>query len=176
MSRFWGCARIFLVSALSICAFVIVLFKACGAHTSDSKMISFFYQDESSFERLVTMAHEDAHIQAVTRDSVTLYSGENNWTIASPHVMPQARWDEYQRLLKELKLLAIAKGGQDVDFRFDNYSEFNGGSCKGFYYSLKPLPSCSTELSKCISTQGIDEGSTVNRLIKPHWYLYLHYS
>jgi hypothetical protein len=73
--------------------------------------------------------------------------------------------------------VGIVNEGQEVDFRFDNYSVLNGDSCKGFTYSLKSLPSCSTELSKCLSAEGIGpNGRLVNRLIKPHWYLYLFYN
>ncbi|MGI9074483.1 MAG: hypothetical protein ACR2JB_24925 [Bryobacteraceae bacterium] len=124
------------------------------------------------------MAHEDAHIHAVTKDSVMLKNGENNWTVASPHVIPQRRWDEYQKLFKELRLpVGFARDEQDIDFRFDNYSMSNGDSCKGFTYSPKPLPTCSTELSNCVAAKGIGpNGTLVNRLIKPHWYLYLFYN
>src|SRR5689334_4980726 len=71
----------------------------------------------------------------------------------------------------------ISKDGQNVDFRIDTYSIPNGDSCKELYYSVKPLPSCSTELSKCLVPDGNGStGRTANKLIKPHWYLYLHYN
>ena len=178
VSRLLKC--ISLVAPLAaICAAIAIWLLGCGTHTSDTRLITFFYHHEASFERLVTMADEDRNLHAITRDSVMIKSGKGDWAVMSPHAISVTRWEEYQKLFKELNLpVGIVKSGQDVDFRIDNYSMLNGDSSKGFYYSPESPPgACTTELSACASKQRIGPaGLTVNRMIKPRWYLYLHYN
>jgi hypothetical protein len=96
-------------------------------------------------------------------------------------IVPQAityrRWSDYQSLFRELELPnGFTKAGSQIQLPYDQASVWNGDSTKGFVYSVEPLPACKSDLSICEPKSSGAYGTMVYKLIKPHWYLWLHYA
>lgn len=153
-----------------------LLLVGCGAHTSDSKMISFFHAHEAAFDRLASMAQADVELHALTRESVFVKRGENDWADATPQAISDQRWSDYQTLFRELELPhGFVRDSSQIQFLFDEVSVGNGESSKGYIYSVEPLPTCALDLSVCEPKAPVAYGTMVYKLIKPRWYLWLHH-
>jgi hypothetical protein len=130
-------------------------------HRSDEDLIDNFHANRSEFDRLLGMVMEDK----------SLYRVDHNWTEpGQPESVgiPQARIDEYRKLMKKLGILrgfSASRARKDVDVEF--FSSFEGYA-KGYLYAKRPPHDLGANLDDVIQ-KGLLYGS---RHIEGDWYLF----
>ena len=151
-----------------------------GRHTPDAVLERNFLQHESGFEALLADVKADTNLEMITTHELR-YSGRrlSNITESSSFDglgFSAARWEKYQRQLRQLGLVQVNRGEGAIEFRVDQVSLWNGDSYKGYEYDPVAPPSQQADLdSYRISDRDKDSvgGHRVSRPIKGHWYIML---
>jgi hypothetical protein len=161
-------------SSLALFFLLLISCSAGSHHTSDAKLERIFYQHLSQFQSLLSDAQNDpALISVGIRDYEIAYKDQ----LTQPSGLLKKRWERYQGKLKELGLAMILRGeNNDVSFKYDGESFFNGDSCKGYVFSQTPPKHIKPSLDNYrLSESDRDTGWFVAKPIAghPNWYLYL---
>ncbi len=154
----------------------LTMLIGCGrAHVSDTSIIRYLNDNESSLLQLRDMVAADSASQTISPNAFISKTESTN-RFRESHI-PQIRREAYRKRLVELNLDAVAGDARRVTFRYDPPSIKNGDSAKGLLYSQDPVSPVLDSLDQFkVSTgpQG-DLTKTAYRRIRPNWYVYLSY-
>lgn len=160
---------------------VLVLCASCavgGHHPSDATLTRNFIQHEAAFERLLNELKADTGLGMMAVDGFRygdhMHAGEYP-TVGDPG-LSKGRWRIYQQQLRDLGLVQVTKGGDDIEFRVDRGSMLNGDSYKGYVYTSKPPKHMRESLDgyRVMEQDKIPFGGyLVCRQLKGDWYLFL---
>jgi hypothetical protein len=169
--------------ALALTCAVLLGCTQSQRHTSDAELKRRFFRQQQGFEELLREVQEDEDLQAIELRFV-VYAGRQFAAndpaerIALDRLgLTSQRLERYERQLRGLKLLGGAlKRHEEVEFRADPGSLFNGDSYKGYAYRPTPPPRLVSGLDTYHVT-GVDRTASGDwRAYVPlsgDWYLYL---
>lgn len=163
----------------------VVVCSGCAAgyhHTGDSSLIEIFARNESKFEALLRDVEGETKLQTI-QPKTLIYGGvllnlesATDADIVRVGMAPR-RLSEFQQRMRDLGLTGgIRKTEQEVEFRADQGSLFNGDSYKGYMYRNWPPAHLRADLDgyKASASDRNDAGDlVVYRRLKNNWYLYL---
>ncbi len=143
-------------------------------HPSDVQLAENFQRHEADFNKLLTMANEDARVVAITDDFTWL---DNNMSWPRPESelgFSRARWDEYRGLFKQLGLAGGLNRRQDIPGSVflvaSSHGAFLRGTEKGYVY-LREKPATIVDSLDRIDSQ-VKNMVPVYKKLKGNWYLY----
>ncbi len=159
---------------------VLALFlAACNSpseshHPSDEELLQNFQHHEPDFNKLITMANEDAKVIAITNDFTWL---DNNMSWPRPDSelgFSRERWDDYRKLFKELGLTSGINRREDIANVVFLVASAHGavlrGTEKGYAYSPKephPLVESLDRINVPVRNM-----VPIYKRLKGNWYLY----
>lgn len=165
------------VGLLALIVFGWIFFNPFKPLIADKKLIDYFYQHQSNFEKITKMANEDSNVKSIYEDYVLL-EGYNNWKDDSQKGFSTKRWNEYKELFTQLGegLHYVSKEGDilKIDSASIAVKNLDGLESivisKGYAYSLKE-PS---RLVDSLDEFGFETSGTYYKKIEGNWYLYFN--
>jgi hypothetical protein len=166
-----------------VCAFS-TLPEGCSAgrsHTSDASLERAFNQHRVEFEALLADLQVDPQLTSLLAH-VVIYAGrrveihQDDYEEIERLGLPKVRLIQYEKQLRQLGLVAITRGKEEIEFRVDPGTLFNGDSYKGFSYRLTAPDHLLSSLDGYrISDRDSNPfgGWLVFKPLTGSWYLYL---
>ena len=170
--------------AVVLCA-LSALPEGCAVgrhHTSDASLERVFNQHRAEFEALLADLQADPQLTTLM-PHVVIYDGrrveiqEDNSEEIERRGLPKARWTQYMKQMQQLGLVGITRSAEEVEFRVDPGTLFNGDSYKGYSYRQTVpdrllLPSLDGYRISDRDLNGFG-GWLVFKRLTGNWYLYL---
>jgi hypothetical protein len=153
--------------AMTAAVLLALSFSACASsHPSDQAMEAQLHTREADFAKLVKAFNEDGHVNSIGFGYMFM-EGDTK------AVLSEARLSEYRKLLKELGLSRIGRGGGGIHLSVSTKDLLVARSHKDFYYA-KFEPSPLVDSIDSISRAGGDrrDQAPVFKKVKENWYLY----
>jgi hypothetical protein len=170
-----GVSRAMTATALSLtllCALGLAVTRSTWR--SDAALKSHFLRHRADFEKLLSMAQEDAHVVRVAPD-FTWLDDDFAWPRKNVGISAE-RWDEYRKLFRQVDVASGLRKDLDpprIFFPVISEGLVPSGYEKGLVYSPTPLSPVLRSLDEKPPDQ-FWEGShvLVYRPVGDHWYIY----
>ena len=162
----------------------LLMLSACAVgwnHTSDAALEENFAKHRREIETLLAEVEAVARLETLQPGRL-MYAGRMldidgaDFHAIEDLGLSHERWQRYQRELRRLRIVIVAKGDGGVEFRVDSGSLSNGDSYKGYWYaSSAPCHTRASLDGYRISDQDKDKFGNwcVCKPLTTNWYLYL---
>lgn len=162
--------RIFLLGLFGCTA------SACDApHPSDAALAAEFRDKRSDYEKLLRMVQEETRVTRISYDFIWIDGAGTPTPEQQTALLPKARWDQYRRLFKALKLESGVMRWSDsgsIGFLRSSSGLSVSGSDKEIIWSPTSLQDVLVPSDRRTTEQACTPGRCYEvRQIAPEWYI-----